>query len=73
MFVDTVLAVGLQSALLLFTAVTDAVQWIMQQEGHHGQIITLMIFLPSIPTSPECRRIVSIMRQVLEETNIRTR
>ena len=33
MYIDTVLPFGLRSAPLIFTAVADAVQWILEAQG----------------------------------------
>ena len=56
-YIDTVLPFGLRSAPLIFTAVADAVQWILETQG----VKHIMHYLDDYlvmgpPDSPECKR-----------------
>ena len=68
-FVDMALPFGLRSAPLIFSAVADALAWIMQQQGvgwvaHYvDDFITV-----GTPDSGECARYVDIMHKVCEDT-----
>lgn len=70
---DVALPFGLHSAPLLFTAVADALQWIMRERGvdwvdHYiDDYITM-----GAPKSPRCGQNVAIMKQVCEETGLPT-
>ncbi len=72
-FVDMALPFGLRSAPLLFTAVADALQWIMQQKGvtwveHYiDDFITV-----GIPGRSECANNVAIMKEACDETGLPT-
>ena len=65
-FVDMVLPFVLRSAPLLFTAVADALQWVMENKG-----VTWLdhyiddFFMLGNPDSHECSKNVSIMKSVL--------
>ena len=70
-YMDIALPFGLRSAPLIFTAVADALQWIMQQGGasyvkHYvDDFITL-----GAPGSEECEKNVRIMHRSCQETNM---
>ena len=56
-YIDTVLPFGLRSAPLIFTAVADAVQWILEVQGvkHVMHYLDDYLILGP-PDSPECQR-----------------
>jgi len=57
LYVDTTLPFGLISVPKLFSAVADALQWIMEQNGVPGLLHYLDDFLIfGAPDSPECHR-----------------
>ena len=65
LFVDTALPFGLRSAPKIFTAVADAVQWILQQEGVRFVIHFLDDFLlVGAPESGECAFALSVLFRV---------
>ena len=54
---DKVLPFGLRSAPLIFTAVADALQWIMENKGVHPVFYYLDDFITlGLPLSPQCQR-----------------
>ena len=56
-YIDTVLPFGLRSAPLIFTAVADAVQWILETQGVNHIMHYLDDYLVmGSPDSPECQR-----------------
>ena len=56
-YIDTVLPFGLRSAPLIFTAVADAVQWILETQGVSHIMHYLDDYLVmDYPDSPECQR-----------------
>ena len=73
MFVDMVLPFGLRSAPLLFTALADALQWVMERRGATwvGHYIDDFITMGP-PGSPECGSNVAIMKEVCGETGLPT-
>ena len=75
MFVDMVLPFGLRSAPLLFTAVADALQWVMQQRWvswvDHIHYIDDFI-TKGAPGTLECSKNVAIMKRVFGESNLPT-
>ena len=72
-FVDMMLPFGLRSVPLLFTAVADALQWVMENKG-----VTWLdhyiddFFTLGNPDSHECSRNVSIMKSVFATANLLT-
>ena len=57
LFIDTTLPFGLRSAPNIFTAVADAVEWILKHEGVRFAIHYLDYFLVmGAPGAPECGR-----------------
>lgn len=70
-FLDKVLPFGLRSAPLLFSAVADALAWMMQQRGVGWLDHYIDDFVTAgAPNSDECQQNVSIMKAVCEETGI---
>ena len=69
--VDMVLPFGLRSAPLLFTAVADAIQWMMHRRGaswvdHYiDDFVTI-----GAPGTGECAENVLVMKEVFQETNL---
>ena len=56
-YIDTVLPLGLRSAPLIFTAVVDAVQWMLETQGVKHIMHYLDDYLVMGPAnSPECQR-----------------
>ena len=70
-FIDTTLPFGLRSAPLLFTAVADAAQWIMEKRGARPvfHYIDDFITVGRAETS-QCQRNVEIMEAVCEESGL---
>lgn len=68
-YVSTVLPFGLRSAPLLFTAVADALQWMMEERGVEwlGHYMDDYVTVGS-PGSGQCKAHVGIMKDVCEET-----
>ena len=70
-FLDKVLPFGLRSAPLLFSAVADALAWIMRQRGAGWLDHYIDDFVTAgAPNSGECKRNVSIMKAVCLETGL---
>ena len=68
LFVGTVLPCGLRSAPKIFTAVADAVEWMLKQEGVRFAIHYLDDFLViGRPNSSECTRAVGKLLHLLEQ------
>ena len=70
-FIDTVLPFGLRSAPLIFTAVADALEWIMRRKG--VQWVTHYIddyITVGWPGSEECTNNISIMHRAFEEVGL---
>ena len=72
-YIDTALPYGLRSAPLIFTALADALQWIMEQKGavHIFHYIDDFITLGA-PDSPECSQSALIMHEACEEMGLPT-
>ena len=70
-YIDSVLPFGLRSAPLLFSAVTDALQWIMKIKGVRLLFHYIDDFITiGAPQSEECAHNVAIMNTVCDETGI---
>ena len=70
-YIDTVLPFGLRSAQLLFTAVADALEWIIHSKGVKWlfHYIDDFITIGAAKTN-ECRNNIRIMKATCEETGI---
>ena len=65
LFVDTALPFGLRSAPKIFSAVADAVEWILRQEGVETVMHYLDDFLVvGLARSDECHRAVNVVLRV---------
>ena len=65
LFIDTVLPFGLRSAPKIFTAIADAAEWIMKQEGVRSVIHYLDDFLVwGAPGSEECANALATVTRV---------
>ena len=70
-FLDKVLPFGLRSAPLLFSAVADALAWIMRQKGAGWLDHYIDDFVTAgPPNSEECQNNVRIMKEVCSETGL---
>ena len=70
-YIDKALPFGLRSALLIFTAVADALQWIMTRQGVSWLVHYLDDFLTVGPSgSPECDNNMSTMMAVCKEAGL---
>ena len=70
-YVDTVLPFGLCSAPLIFSAVADALQWIMMRKGVRLLFHYIDDFITiGAPDSEECAHNVATMNAVCNETGI---
>lgn len=69
-FLDKVLPFGLRSAPLLFTAVADALAWVMRQRGAGWLDHYVDDFVTGAPSLEECQNNVSIMKGVCKETGV---
>ena len=70
-YVDTVLPFGLRSAPLIFSAVADALQWIMMRKGVRLLFHYIDDFITiGAPDSEECAHNVATMNAVCNETGI---
>ena len=68
-FVDKVLPFGLRSAPLIFTALADCLQWIMQRRGASPLFHYLDDFLTvGRPQSDQCASNMQIMKQACSDT-----
>lgn len=67
-YVDTALPFGLRSAPLIFTAVADALTWIIQSKG----VKSVFHYIDDFVTvgSPECGNNVTIIDDTCEETGL---
>ncbi len=64
-YVDKTLPFGLRSAPLLFTAVADALQWVMQQRGVRWLFHYIDDFITiGAPLTSECKDNVDVMKAV---------
>ena len=72
-YIDTALPFGLRSAPLIFMALADALQWIIEQKGavHIFHYIDDFITL-GVPDSPECSQSALIMHKACEEMGLPT-
>jgi len=70
-FIDAVLPFGLRSAPLIFSAVADALLWIMQRRGATMSFHYLDDFITiGSPNSTECERNIEIMKSTCKETGL---
>ena len=68
--IDKVLPFGLRSAPIIFTAVADALQWIMEKEGVSPVFHYLDDFITlGPPRSPHCQWNIQDIRQVCRSTD----
>ena len=68
-FVDKALPIGLRSAPLIFTALADCLQWIMQRRGADPLFHYLDDFLTvGRPQSDQCASNLQIMKQAYSDT-----
>ena len=68
LFIDRVLPFGLRSAPKIFTAVSDAVEWVLRRQGVRFAIHYLDDFLViGEPNSPECAQAVEKLLVLLEQ------
>ncbi len=79
-YVDKTLPFGLRSVPnLLFTAIADALQWVMQQRGVRGlfhyidDFITIGASLTGAPLTSECKDNVDVMKPIYDETGVPTK
>ena len=71
LYVDTALPFGLRSAPKIFTAIADAAQWIIQQEGVNFIIHYLDDFLViGAPESKECAMALATVLRVFERLGL---
>ena len=71
LYVDTALPFGLRSAPKIFTAIADAAQWIIQQEGVNFIIHYLDDFLViGAPESNECAMALATVLRVFERLGL---
>ena len=71
LFIDTALPFGLRSAPKIFTAVADAVEWIVRQEGVDFTIHYLDDYLVvGAPASQECAEALSTLLGVFERLGL---
>ena len=64
LYIDSVLPFGLQSAPMIFNAMADALQWVMEQHG----VRTMMHYLDDYlvlggPDSDECEQVLEVALQ----------
>ena len=70
-YVDQVLPFGLRSAPIIFSAIADALLWIMQNKGVSWGIHYIDDFLTAgAPGSQECQQNTLIMQSVCEEAGL---
>jgi len=70
-YIDAVLPLGLCSAPLLFSAVADALQWIMMRRGVRLLFHYIDDFITvGAPKSRECRDNVAIMNATCNDTGV---
>lgn len=71
LYVDSTLPFGLRSAPKLFTALADAVEWILKQEGVEGVMHYLDDFLIiGPPHSPVCQQHLSILLRTFQRLGL---
>ena len=71
LYIDTALPFGLRSAPIIFTAIADAVQWILQQEGVRFVIHYLDDFLLiGMPGSEECAESLAILLRTFKRLGL---
>ena len=71
LYVDTALPFGLRSAPKIFTAIANAVEWIVRQEGVKFAIHCLDDFLVvGAPDSPECAEALDTLRRVFSHLGL---
>ncbi len=69
--VDKVLPFGLRSAPIIFTAVADALQWIIQNKGASSLFHYLDDYITvGPPNSPQCSRNLEIIKQTCQELGV---
>ena len=72
-YVDTALPFGLRSAPLIFTALAEALLWIMRQKGATNTDNYIDDFVTvGAPDSQECERNTTIMHETCEEVGLPT-
>ena len=69
-YIDSVLPFDLRSAPLIFSAVTDALQWMMEQRGATWVRHYVDDFITVRPNVEECARNAEVMHKTCEEANI---
>ena len=70
-FIDSTLPFGLRSAPKIFTAIADAVEWILRKVGVEAVIHYLVdILLVGAPESPECELWLAILLEVFRRLGI---
>ena len=71
LYIDTALPFGLRSAPIIFTAIADAVQWILQQQGVRFVIHYLDDFLLiGMPGSEECADSLGILLRTFKRLGL---
>lgn len=69
--VDKVLPFGLRSAPIIFTAVADALQWIIQNKGASSLFHYLDDYITvGPPNSPQCSHNLEIIKQTCQELGV---
>ena len=71
LYIDTALPFGLRSAPKIFTAIADAAEWVVKQEGVHSLIHYLDDFLLiGPPASPECAGALTTLLSVFDRLGL---
>ena len=70
-FIDTKLPFGLRSAPLIFTALADALQWIIEQKGVRFVFHYIDDFITiGAPSADECSHNLSVIKEACRETGV---
>ena len=69
-YVDTALPFGLRSAPLIFTALADALLWVLRQRGAANTDNIDDFITVGAPDSPECERNAVVMHETCEEVGL---